>query len=45
MQAIIGVDAHAPADLDCLNTYVEIRKKLQGMGIEVLDVLESVENA
>ena len=45
LRAIIGVDAHAPADLDCLDTYVEVRKRLQGMGVEVLDVLEDVEKA
>ena len=45
LRAIIGVDAHAPADLDCLDTYVEIRRRLQGMGVEVLDVLEDVEKA
>jgi len=43
-RAILGVDAHAPEDLDCLNIYLSIRKKLAGMGIEVLDVLEEVEN-
>ncbi|MGN1006455.1 MAG: hypothetical protein ACI4O8_08070, partial [Aristaeellaceae bacterium] len=45
LRAIIGVDAHAAVDLDCVDAYVEIRGKLQGMGIEVLDVLEAVENA
>lgn len=43
LRAIIGVDAHAAADLDCVDTYVEIRKKLTGMGIEVMDVLPEVD--
>lgn len=42
-RAIIGVDAHAPEDMDCLETYVQVRAGLQSMGIEVLDVLEDVE--
>ena len=42
-RAILGVDAHAPEDLDCLNTYLSIREKLTGMGIEVLDVLDEVD--
>ena len=44
-QAIIGVDAHDPQDLnaDCVETYRRIRSMLQGMGIEVLDQMECVE--
>jgi len=42
-RAIIGVDAHNPNDLDCVETYRAIREKLTGMGIEVLDMLEEVE--
>lgn len=42
-QAILGVDAHAPGQLDCLELYRSIRKKLKSMDIEVLDVLEKVE--
>ncbi len=43
VRAIIGVDAHAAAHLDCVDTIQEIRSWLSGMGIEVLDVLEGVE--
>ena len=44
-RAIIGVDAHAPEDLDagCAETYRRVRGMLQGMGVEVLDVMDSVE--
>ena len=42
-RAIIGVDAHDPAHLDCRDLYDQIRARLTGMGIEVLDVLENVE--
>lgn len=42
-RAIIGVDAHDPAHLDCRDLYDQIRARLTGMGIEVLDVLEDVE--
>lgn len=42
-RAIFGVDAHAPEDLDCVETLLAIRKKLTGMGIEVIDILEEVE--
>lgn len=43
VRAIIGVDAHSAAALDCVDTYVEIRRRLTGMGIEVLDVLENLD--
>ena len=39
-RTIIGVDAHCPEDLDCVETYLATRKKLAEMGIEVLDVLD-----
>lgn len=42
-RAIIGVDAHAPEELDCADLYRAVRAKLEGMRIEVLDVLEEVE--
>ncbi len=42
-KAIIGVDAHAPADLDCVGVYQQVRGELRQMGIEVLDVLSEVE--
>ena len=42
-RAIFGVDAHAPEDLDCVETLLAIRKKLTDMGIEVLDVMEEIE--
>ena len=42
-RAIIGVDAHAPEDMDCRETYVQVRANLQGMGIEVMDILPDVE--
>ena len=42
-RAIIGVDAHAPADLDCADVYRQVRKELHQMGIEVLEVLDEVE--
>lgn len=42
-RAIIGVDAHAPEDLDCVETYRKVRTMLGEMGIEVLDVLDAVE--
>lgn len=44
-KAILGVDAHAPEQLDCLEMYRSIRKRLKTMGIEVLDVLEEVEKS
>lgn len=43
-RAILGVDAHSPADLDCVDAILQVRGMLKGMGIEVLDVLEDVEN-
>ena len=43
--AIIGVDAHHPEDMDCAGQYIEARAFLQGLGIPVLDRLESVEKA
>ena len=45
INAIIGVDAHHPEDMDCAGQYVEARAFLQGLGIPVLDRLESVEKA
>lgn len=42
-KAIIGVDAHDPADLDCRAVYEQIRAQLSGMGIEVLDVLPAID--
>ena len=41
-RAIIGVDAHAPEDLDCAQHYAHVRQKLASMGIEVIDSLEDV---
>lgn len=41
-RAIIGVDAHSPQDLDCAALFEEARRKLDGMGIEVIDSLEDV---
>ena len=43
-RAIIGVDAHAPEQLDCVQLYCEARAMLGDMGIEVLQVLNKVEN-
>ena len=42
-RAIIGVDAHAPEQLDCINLYRESRAMLKGMGIEILEVLDELE--
>jgi len=42
--AIIGVDAHDPDHLDCRDLYNKVRARLSGMGIEVLDVLDAIEN-
>ena len=39
-QAIIGVDAHAPEQLDCIGCYREARAMLQGMGIEIMETLD-----
>ena len=39
-RAIIGVDAHAPEQLDCMNFYLEARAMLQSMGIEILETLD-----
>ena len=44
INAIIGVDAHRPEDMDCANQYAEARAFLQALNIPVLDWLESVEN-
>lgn len=41
-RAIIGVDAHAPEELDCADLYEQVRAKLAGMNIEVLDSMEDV---
>lgn len=41
-RAIIGVDAHAPRQLDCVKTYRKTREKLHQMGVEVLDTLEEI---
>lgn len=43
VQAIIGIDAHAPEHLNCRAEYSEIREWLTGMGIEVLDVLPAID--
>lgn len=45
VQAIIGVDAHDPAHLDCRDLYEGVRARLTGMGLEVIDVLDTVEKA
>lgn len=42
VKAIIGVDAHEPDHLDCLDLYDQTRARLEGMGIEVLDVLDGL---
>lgn len=42
-RAILGIDAHKPEDMDCVESFRSVREKLTGMGIEVLDVLEEVE--
>ena len=39
-RAIIGVDAHDPESLDCVALYELVRKKLEDLGIEVVDGLE-----
>ena len=39
-RAIIGVDAHAPEDLDCVETFTHVRRTLEGMGIEVIETLD-----
>ena len=44
-RAIIGVDAHAPEDLDCVETFAHVRHALEKMGIEVIETLEAVEKA
>jgi len=38
-RAIIGADAHRPADLDCAGNFRLARDYLQGLGIEVIDKL------
>ncbi len=43
-RAIIGVDAHSPAALDCAGLYEQARGKLEGMGIEMTDSLEDAFN-
>lgn len=43
-RAIIGVDAHAPEMLDCAPLYRECREALAGMGIQVIDALDALEN-
>lgn len=40
VRAIIGVDAHAPEHLDCREQCKQIRARLTGMGIEVLEAME-----
>ena len=39
-RAIIGVDAHAPEQLDCLNYYRQAREMFRDMGIEVMELLD-----
>lgn len=41
-RAIIGVDAHKPEQLDCVNSYREARTKLKNAGIEVLETLDQI---
>ena len=41
-RAIIGVDAHAPQQLDCLEFYKEAREMFKEMGIETLDTLDEL---
>ena len=41
-RAIIGVDAHRPAQLDCLDYYREARDMFESMGIEVLETLDEI---
>ena len=43
-RAIVGVDAHAPEQLDCVPLYREARAMLGDMGVEVVDVLDEVES-
>ena len=38
-RAIIGVDAHAPEQLDCVNIYRDARGMFRDMGIQVLETL------
>lgn len=42
-RAIIGVDAHKPEQLDCLQQYTETREMLSDMGIEVMEVLPELD--
>ena len=39
-RAIIGLDAHEPKALDCVEIYAQARAKLEGMGIEIVDSME-----
>ena len=38
-RAIIGVDAHSAAQLDCLDLYAQTREKLTKLGFEIVDRL------
>lgn len=40
-RAVIGLDAHEPKALDCASLYAEVRAKLEGMDVEVIDELEA----
>ena len=42
-RAIIGVDAHRPEELDCLDLYREARAMLDGLGIPVMDILPEID--
>lgn len=43
VRAIIGADAHQPEAMNCTETFLRVREKLEGMGIEVLEVLPGLE--
>lgn len=43
IRAIIGVDAHQPEAMNCAAEYLNVRRKLEGMGVEVLEVLPGME--
>ena len=43
IRAIIGVDAHKPEQLDCLDRYTEGRQLMRELGIELMDALPELE--
>ena len=43
-RAIIGVDAHEPEQLDCVQLYRDARTMLESMGVKMLAVLDQVES-